>query len=241
MTPLVFLHGWAQSQQIWFQQQTCFPDATYLNLPGHGGAEDQPAELWAETITRQLPETPCTLVGWSLGGMLSIEVANRWPERINSLALIATTPCFRAKEGWSSGSGDELFTAFKQAALSGSPKALNRFFALMLHGDALSRSDYNLLAKQAVDREHRVSEAGLAEGLKLLEELDLRSQIGSIKQPVLLIHGEQDAIVAVEAGRWLAETIPECKTDFINQCGHAPFLSQAEPFNAKLQSWQESQ
>ncbi len=241
--PLVFLHGWAQSQQIWFMQREQFPDALFLNLPGHGGAEDADADQWVNAIAEQLPEEPCLLVGWSLGGMLAIQIAAAFPNRIAALALVSTTPRFKASNGWMHGSSDEIFEGFKVAISSGSPKALSRFFALMLHGEEINRRDYNAIAKAAIDREKGVSPSGLEEGLKLLEQLDLRPLISDILQATLLMHGENDAVVPVEAGRWLAEQIqpPTFRLQLFGNCGHAPFLTQPEQFNQTLQTWWQQQ
>ena len=235
--PIVFLHGWAQSRQIWCHQFKPFADALFLNLPGHGGAADFPADEWLETIVDQLPDEPCHLVGWSLGGMLAMQIATAFPERVAALALVSTTPRFRSSSNWQFGSSSEVFEGFRMAVESGSPKALSRFFALMLHGDELSRSDYNQLAKAAVDREKRVSEAGLKGGLELLEQLDLRDLAKAIKQPTLVLHGQGDAIVPTEAGQWLAETLPNAEQHILPACGHAPFLTQAEKFNETVQTW----
>jgi len=237
MKPVVFLHGWAQSRQIWFQQREVFPEALYLNLPGHGGADDVPACDWVENIAQQLPDKPCVLVGWSLGGILALALARRFPERVAALALISTTPCFRRRDGWQSGCNEEIFSAFESAVSSASPRLLNRFFALMLHGDGLSRSDYNALAKQAVDRDHPPSAAGLSGGLALLDWLDTRADIAEIAAPTLILHGEQDSIVSADAGRWLVASIAGSGFELFTKCGHAPFLTQPETFNKTLINW----
>ncbi|OIO68869.1 MAG: response regulator [Zetaproteobacteria bacterium CG1_02_53_45] len=241
MKPLVFLHGWAQSKQIWFQQMETFNDAQYINLPGHGGAADLAADAWLEAIAEQLPQEPCLLVGWSLGGMLAMQLAGLYPERVAGLVLVSTTPRFRKAEQWPFGSSEAVFDGFRQAVESGSPKALNRFFTLMLHGDELERSAYNRLAKAAVDRDNRVSEKGLKGGLELLQQLDLRDSVNKIKHPALVIHGESDAVVPAAAGGWLAETLPAARKAMLPVCGHAPFLTQAETFNQTLQTWRQQQ
>jgi len=235
--PLVFIHGWAQSRQIWFQQNTVFSEARFLNLPGHGGAPDAEAGDWLEALATQLPDEPCVLVGWSLGGMLAMQLATAHPERVAGLALVASTPRFRATHSWPHGSHDAVFDGFREAVESGSMRALNRFFALMLHGDTISRADYNRLAKAGVDRDRRVSDRGLAAGLALLQQLDLREQIAGVIQPTLIIHGETDAIVPAAAGRWLADNIRGAARQIIPECGHAPFLTRPEQFNAILEKW----
>jgi len=237
MKPLVFLHGWAQSRQIWFQQREVFPDALYLNLPGHGGADAVAADEWIVALAQLLPETPCVLAGWSLGGELALALAQRFPERIAALALISTTPRFRKSENWDLGCDAQVFAGFETAVASASPRLLNRFFTLMLHGDNLNRSDYNALARQAVDRNHPVSAAGLSAGLELLAMLDLRSAMDDLSMPRLVMHGEEDAIVSVDSGRWLADATADSQFELFSTCGHAPFLTHPERFNNTLLNW----
>ena len=239
--PLVFLHGWAQSQQIWHHQFEPFSDAQLLNLPGHGGAAEHPAENWVDALVAQLPDQACHLVGWSLGGMLAMQIASQYPERIAALTLVSTTPRFRIGDGWQHGSSEATFQGFSQAVASGSPKALSRFFALMLHGDEISRTAYNALAKAAVDRQNRVSQAGMQEGMALLQQLDLRELANSITQPTLVLHGNADAVVPVEAGAWLADKLHNANIQTFAHCGHAPFLTQSESFNQTLQTWWQQQ
>ncbi len=237
MKQAVFLHGWAQSKQIWCNQLGSIPHAHYLNLPGHGCAKDCATGRWLEAVVAQLPAKPAHLVGWSLGGMLAMQVAHKYPERVASLTLVATTPRFRSTKGWPHGSSNLLFEGFKYAVASGALKSLNRFFKLMLHGDNLSRSAYNQLARMSVDRSGPPSQTGLDSGLELLEKLDLREVAGNIKQPTLIIHGEEDAIAPVAAGRWLADHISHASLRTVPACGHAPFLTQPEWFNTTVQTW----
>lgn len=235
--PLVFLHGWGQSERIWFQQRLFFPDATFINLPGHGGAADALSEQWLHIIADQLPDEPAVLVGWSLGGMLAMEIACRWPERLSALALISTTPSFRLRDGWEHGCNQDVFSDFEQAVVSQSPKIINRFFALMLHGDGLSRSAYNNLARAAVNRQSPTTAAGLSAGLELLSTIDLRNQLHALSMPTLLMHGEQDAIVPFAASLALAEDLPDRQLQRFEVCGHAPFLTQPDAFNTILNKW----
>jgi len=233
---LVFLHGWAQSQQIWFQQRPAFPDACYLNLPGHGGEAAVAPECWLDQLVSRLPDGPCVLVGWSLGGILAMAIASRFPDRVAGLVLVGTTPRFCVGDGWEHGCDDAGFEAFHAAVVSTSARALNRFFGLMLHGDELPRSEYNGLARHAVDRTRPTSREGLADGLQLLASLDVRS-CALPDVPVLLVHGEQDAIVPVAAGRWLEAQLPDVQAHYLDACGHAPFLTRPDTFNTMLKQW----
>ncbi|MDT8375166.1 MAG: alpha/beta fold hydrolase [Mariprofundaceae bacterium] len=233
--PVVFLHGWGQSGQIWQRQRDVFPDATFLNLPGHGGTPD--ASDWIKAIAGQLPESPCIIIGWSLGGMIAMQLAIKFPEKVAALALVSTTPCFCMKNGWKHGCSNELLQTFKSGIETNAEKTMRRFFALMFQGDGISRQACNDIARIAFDRANPATEAGLRRGLEQLEQLDLRRQLSQIMQPALVMHGEKDAVVPCRAGRQLARSLPNSSWHPIMHCGHAPFLSQTEIFNEALEAW----
>ncbi len=238
--PLVFLHGWGQSERIWFQQRQFFPNAIFINLPGHGGTADTPAEQWIQIIADQLPEQPAVLVGWSLGGILAMEIACHRLKRLKALVLISSTPSFRMRDGWEYGCSKHIFSAFEQAAITQSTRVMSRFFALTLHGDGLSRSTYNNLARQAVNRQTPVTMAGITTGLELLSTIDLRDQLHTLSLPTLIVHGTQDAIVPFAASRALAKALPNNQLQTFETCGHAPFLTQPEAFNTFLNNWRQT-
>jgi len=236
---LVLIHGWGQSAQVWHSQAEAFSErwpVQVVNLPGCGGTPDAPASVWVNMLCDMLPDRPCILIGWSLGGMLAVQLAYRHPDRIAGLVLVSATPCFRLRRDWEYGCPDARFSEFKQALHADSVKLLGHFFALTLHGDALSSSRYNAIAKAAVDRRHPPSPQALEGGLQLLDRLDLRPVLADIPVPTLVMHGERDAIVPVEAGRHLAQRIPDAHLHIL-PCGHAPHLTRKEDFNNKVERW----
>lgn len=236
---LVFIHGWGQSAAVWHGQRASLSGRFEVytpNLPGHGGTPEQPPEEWGESLLGSIPNG-AVLVGWSLGGMLAMQLAHAHPERIARLVLVGATPCFRMREDWPHGATDELFDGFVQGVEQQSAKMMSRFFALMLHGDGLARSAYNGIARDAVDRSHPPSMQALKDGLVLLDRLDLRSLVDKIEIPCLVMHGEADAVVPAAAGRYLAGHIGGAEFIPFAQCGHAPFLTQTEKFNQELEDW----
>ena len=234
-SPMLFLHGWGQSRQIWYQQMPAFPDAQFLNLPGHGGSDEH--DDWIEALAEHLSESPAIIVGWSLGGMIGMQLALRYPEKVKGLVLISTTPSFCNRSNWNHGCQQETFDAFESGIKENSPKTLSRFFMLMLQGDAINRSDYNRIAKAGIDKHHPPTQVTLAKGLSLLATTDLREAISSIPTPTLVIHGSQDAIIPTAAGAWLAAELPHSTWQAFDSCGHAPFLTHPELFNESLERW----
>ena len=235
----VFVHGWGQAVQTWHGQLEFFAsshEVLAVNLPGHGGAPDLPAEAWEETILESLPDEPVVLIGWSLGGMLGLRLALHHPARLAGLVLISTTPSFRLRSGWSHACADDVFERFQESLEINEKRLLDRFFALMLQGDALDRRRYLDIVRQAVDRQHPSSPNGLRAGLDLLDQLDLRDSLSGISVPTLVVHGRNDAIVPVGAAEFLAAQIPDARLQLLS-AGHAPHLTQPETLNGILEEW----
>ncbi|MFQ5581689.1 MAG: alpha/beta fold hydrolase [Mariprofundaceae bacterium] len=238
--PLVFLHGWGQSVRIWQMQTEYFsPKAEVyaMNLPGHGDMPDAPADAWLDALAGEMPAGPSMLVGWSLGGLLAMQMALEHPEHIAGLVLVSATPCFCSRADWPHGCADHVFAGFEQGIATQTDKTMHRFFALMLHGDTLTRPEHNHITQLATDRSHLPTLSGLQAGLALLSGLDLRENLQQINCPVLIMHGDRDAIIPIAAGHYLAEHIPDTSWLPFRDCGHTPFLSRPEHFNEQLEAW----
>lgn len=83
----VFLHGAGLNAAIWGEVP-----GTALNLPGHGGrarARKATAEVFAEEILDDVPKGS-VLIGFSLGGMVALAFAARYPEHLSGLVLVDT-------------------------------------------------------------------------------------------------------------------------------------------------------
>lgn len=233
------MHGWGQAALSWHGQLEYFSashEVQAVNLPGHGGASDLPVEAWGEALLESLPHGPVILIGWSLGGMLGLQLALSEPTRLAGLVLLSATPSFRLRPDWTHACADGVFERFQESLELDEKRLLDRFFALMLQGDTLDRRRYLDIVRQAVDRHHPSSPAGLRAGLDLLDKLDLRDSLTGISVPSLVVHGRNDAIVPMGAAEFLADRIPDATLHLL-PAGHAPHLTQSEVFNDILEGW----
>jgi pimeloyl-ACP methyl ester carboxylesterase len=64
-----------------------------------------------------------------------------------------------------------------------------------------------------------------------------KSLIGSITKPVLLIHGQQDRLVAISAAREVAADNPAWKTELLPGVGHTPQLEVPDAVVAQITTW----
>jgi len=231
--PVVLLHGWALHAGLLAPLAEALAaeghEVTCLDLPGHGGRPYEPPfgalEELAATIAADLPPA-CTLIGWSLGGMVAARLAADHHPSVRSLALIATTPRFVADTDWDHGLARELVAEFAAELGHDYPGLVRRFLSLQVRGDAQAARLLRQLRTQ-VFAQGEPDPAALSAGLDILKQADLRAAVGRICVPTLVIAGDHDRLTPAGAGAWLAGHIPGASHAVIEGAGHAPFLSHA--------------
>jgi pimeloyl-[acyl-carrier protein] methyl ester esterase len=231
---LVLLHGWAMHSGIWgsVREQLSQQFRLHLvDLPGHGlspACETGTLDHLAEIIADILPER-CFVGGWSLGGQIAVELALRESARVEKLILISTTPCFSKREDWQSGMESKLLQLFWENLKLNYATTINRFLTLQMSGDRDASKILSQLRKHFFQRAEPVPEA-LEKSLQILQQSDLRDRIRAIRQPVLIVHGDNDVITHPAAADWMHQQLPNSQRVMFSHCGHAPFLSYPDQF-----------
>ena len=145
----VFLHGWAMNSAVW---QHCLRSAPErinplcVDLPGYGEQRETVAETldqYAEAVAR-LIATPSVLVGWSLGGLVSMAVALRYPDKVLGLVQVATSPKFVQAEDWLTAIDQSVFDHFAASLQKDVGKTIKRFLALQVRATSHSASTVNM-------------------------------------------------------------------------------------------------
>ncbi|WP_256452062.1 pimeloyl-ACP methyl ester esterase BioH [Luteibacter aegosomatissinici] len=228
--PLVMIHGWAMHGGILHPLADALDshcDMYLVDLPGHGHSRTSSIPLepraCAEAIIRGTP--PAAWLGWSLGGLVATTAALDFPDAVRQLIPVSSTPKFVRTDDWPHGNDLAMVRKLANDLDADYKATVDRFIALEAMGSQDPRTETRRLMAEAYERgepDPRV----LMEGLRLLENADLRPRLHELTMPSLWIAGRRDRIVHPEAMRWSAEAAGGRFVELAH-AGHAPFIGHA--------------
>ena len=238
---IVLLHGWGLHGAVWDDIVPALAvrhRVHVVDLPGHGRARDvafRNLDTAVAHVAAAVPEG-ATLCGWSLGALVALALAARFPAKLARLVLVGASPSFVRRPDWMHAMEPEVLDQFAQG-LRGDPEgAIATFLALNAMGAAGARAQVRSLAA-------RLAQGGvpsattLEEGLATLRAADLRPQVAQVRVPTLVMHGRLDRLAPFAAGRWLADNIPRARWAAFHEAAHLPFMSHRDDFVAALEAF----
>jgi pimeloyl-[acyl-carrier protein] methyl ester esterase len=154
----VLLHGWGLNVRVWDGLAAALCDRfriATVDLPGHGRSGWLPERSSLEEQATRVRETIATiteeysLLGWSLGGQIALQLAAEQhaadarlasvasvATTLNRLVLIATTPRFVAGPDWPHGTPPERLAAQAEDLRSDYRRTVGDFLELQVRGSA---------------------------------------------------------------------------------------------------------
>ncbi len=230
--PVVFLHGFPLSSEIWSPLREAIARGFRFLAPdlrGFGRSDKPAGSYTMDTLAEEvlafadaLGLDRFVLVGHSMGGYIGFRVAARSPHRLAGLVLV----CTRAEPDT-----EEARTRRRhgiETIRTQGPEAFLATFLPNLVGET-TRSR----RPEVLDRMRAIASqvpeyvlVGCLEGM--MERPDSRSVLSGLAVPVLVVAGEEDPLIRPQEARSMAELNPRARLVTIPQCGHTPSLEAPE-------------
>ena len=223
---LVLVHGLGTSTSSWAKISPKI-DARYriaaLDLPGFGFSTVKDPKGFCtlqefvsslSLFINHIQRGPIVLLGHSLGGWVSAAYAARHPHLVRKLILVDTAGVYyRGVE--------QLRQTFTLSSISDTRRLLAKMWCRYpWYFKPFSGAIFRNLGKRHVN--------------EIVESIEAREilveELASLRMPVSVIWGKDDAILSSESVNVLRKLVPHADVSFIDSCGHVPQLERPREF-----------
>jgi pimeloyl-ACP methyl ester carboxylesterase len=224
---LIFVHGAGFDHTIWVMPARYFARHGWrvvaLDLPGHGRSQGQAltsiaqmADWLAQVIDAVSPNQQASVVGHSMGSLVAMSLAARHAKKVQKLALLGTSAPMPVAD------------VLLNAALDNDQAAIDM------------TNTWSHSARGSLGSSQNPGVSNLHIGERLLQQAgagvfhtDLAACNGftadglaEVKQPTLVIIGDEDKMTPPRAGLAVADQLPNVQQRRLAGCGHSMLLEQ---------------
>ena len=203
-----------------------------LALPVTVVAEMSGAETTADLARKILEGAPerFSLLGFSLGGIVALEMIAQQPERVARLALLDTTARPDPKAN-----AAKRRAAVAEAEAHGMESYVRNLWASMVAPENLGNEDIKAVVMAMAEQSGAAVLAGQAE--VAIHRADSRKRLGAIAVPTLILAGEAETTCPIAAHEEMATAIPGARFFTIPKAGHFAPLENPAAVARHVRDW----
>ncbi|MEI5907499.1 alpha/beta hydrolase [Bacillus spongiae] len=229
MKQALLLPGWGMEKDVFCSLIEAFEERVEFTFIDWRGIKTK-AEYEARVIsTLRDMKDKVHLVGWSLGSIVALNVVNQVPEKVAGIIIIGGTSRFTIGDDYAYGWHKRIVNRMKTNVKRDKDQTLRSFDLAMFSETEHKQGYYDQFVQIRNEQFQGDSTDSLEVGLQYLIETDVRNILPIIKVPCLIIHGEEDGITPVEAGKFINEQVGSESSIYVLQdTGHMPFFTKAD-------------
>jgi pimeloyl-ACP methyl ester carboxylesterase len=229
---LTLIHGGYLDSRAWEQHLEALSDRFTVLAPDVRGYGDStgPGGPWAVSdwgsdllaLWSDLGIDRSYLLGFSMGGLIALDVASRAPERLAGLILVSTTARF----------SDEARERYRVAAGGFGPEQFDA--ALARHLEVAFTPSFRDERPDFMAEYERRARGTPLESVRntmlALGEADYTAELAGIELPALVIHGTADQVTGGAHPAALVAGLPDVREEVLEGAGHTLHLERPEVF-----------
>lgn len=233
-TPLVLVHGYPLDHTIWNDVVPALEndfDLITPDLRGFGQSEivadsyklsDMASDI--ASLLDHLGIEKAAIAGHSMGGYISLAFARAYPERLIGLGLVASQA-----RGDSPEQKEGRYATADEIMISGVEPIAKAFPPKLTPDVRVQAYAQKLIAQQ--------QPAGLAGALKAMAERDdSRELLPSLKFPVAIVHGQEDALIPAQRAQKIEDALPHATLTILPGVGHMPMMEASQSLASALKA-----
>lgn len=261
---LVFVHGLEGSHLNWMGVAPAFaeryrvvaPDLSGFGLTPparRGSTVDTNAQLVLDVV-RRYGGGPATLIGNSMGGLVSMLAAVAEPSLVARLVLVdpAMPPptivradpetVLKLAGPMLPVVGPQLLRLYRTTRTPEEHAAENLAF-IAAHPELVdpvhnaASVEMARLRRQMEWSEKAFVDAARSIGAHVLNRRGFRRLVHQVCQPTLLVHGTEDRLVPLQAAKWVTGERPDWDVRIWDDTGHVPMIEDPGRFTAEVLDW----
>jgi 3-oxoadipate enol-lactonase len=224
--PLICLHGYALDHSIWLQVADLLKKSIRLILPDLRGHGKSPAPKRIYSMLDMAEDVSLVLdilnikqayiAGHSMGGYIALALAEKNPEKLFGLALVASHSYADSPEKKKSRLDD-----IERIKNSSVEEVLKDFPAKLTKN--LEVANY---CKKLISHTNKIGAMGVLGGMA--ERPDRTSVLASLNKSKILIAGNDDQLIHLEINKEISEKIKNLQIIEVRNVGHMPMMENPE-------------
>jgi pimeloyl-ACP methyl ester carboxylesterase len=246
---MLFVHGLTGCWQNWLEQLPHFARAhrvVALDLPGFGQSPLPPSgevtipgyARTLDTLLERLGLASAVVVGNSLGGFVSAELALAFPQRVDKLVLVSASGLSAAHVKRDPteiaphlAAGLLARAATRRERIFRRPKLRNAFAGYILRHP--QRLPVELLYEQLAG----AAAPGFLPATLSSMQFELEERLEDLDTPTLIVWGREDRVVPPQDAQRFERLIAGSRLVWFDDTGHVPMLERPARFNRVVEDF----